>query len=143
MKPIKTGLMNQLKLTGWRIEAQAKNAQGQALGKFDAVYQFSFGSCVLEWETGNISSSHCSLNKMAMLVSKKVIAAGILIVPLRELYQYLTDRVGNIQELAPYFDLWRSIPAESGVLEILAIEHDAVSKDVPRIPKGTDGRALG
>ena len=55
---------------------KAKNSEGQRLGNFDALYQFSFGACVLEWETGNVSSSHRSLNKMAMLVSKGIIAIG-------------------------------------------------------------------
>ena len=53
------------------------------------------------------------------------------------------DRIGNLAELEPYLDLWRSIPCEQGVLEIVAIEHDATSTEVPRIPKGTSGRALG
>lgn len=62
--------------------------------------------------------------------------------PSRKLYVYLTDRIGNIQEIKPYFALWRSVPIRNGILEIVVIEQDAVSKDVPRIPKGTDGRAL-
>jgi hypothetical protein len=37
---------------------------------------------------------------------------------------------------------WRSIPCTEGILEIVAIEHDATSIEVPRIPKGTSGRAL-
>ena len=65
-----------------------------------------------------------------------------LIVPSRALYSYLTDRVGNIQELEPYLKLWKSIPCKNGILEIVVIEHDATSQEVPRIPKGTDGRAL-
>jgi len=55
---------------------------------------------------------------------------------------YLTDRVGNYAELEPYLDLWRAVRCDNGVLEIVVIEHDDVSYDVPRIPKGTDGRAL-
>jgi hypothetical protein len=60
------------------------------------------------------------------------------------MYKYLTDRIGNFPELQPYFPLWRSLNAtiREGVLEIIAIEHDATSADVPRITKGTDGRAL-
>jgi len=80
---------------------------------------------------------------MALGLMKKALAIGCLIVPSREMYKYLTDRVGNISELAPYLDLWRAIPVESGVLEIVVIEHDDVSTDVSRIPKGTSGRALG
>ena len=58
------------------------------------------------------------------------------------MYRYLTDRVGNFPELEPYFPLWRSLEVEKGYLAVIAIEQDAVSKDVPRILKGTDGRAL-
>lgn len=96
----------------------------------------------MEWETGNISSSHRALNKMALGLLKGKLAAGVLIVPSRRLYKYLTDRVGNIDEIAPYFDLWRCIPCAEGVLEVIAVEQDAESLSVRRISKGTDGRAL-
>ena len=99
---------------------------------------------VLEWETGNISSSHRALNKMALGLHKGKIAAGILVVPSRRLYVYLTDRIGNIDELVPYLGLWRSVPYPQGaVFEIVVIEHDGESFEVPRIPKGTDGRSAG
>jgi hypothetical protein len=82
------------------------------------------------------------MNKLTMLVAEEVIAAGTLVVPSRKLYVYLTDRIGNIQELEPYLRLWRSVPCQKGVLEIVVIEHDATSEMVPKIPKGTDGRAV-
>jgi len=82
------------------------------------------------------------MNKLALLLKTQVISAGVLVVPSRKLYVFLTDRIGNIQEIKPYFALWKSVPCHNGVLEIVVIEHDAVSKDVPRIPKGTDGRAM-
>jgi hypothetical protein len=132
-----------LRQLGWAIEGHAKNALDQRLGDFDAVLPGPESPIVVEWETGNISSSHRSMNKMTMLVSSGVISAGTLVVPSRKLYVYLTDRIGNIQELEPYFGLWRSVPCKSGVLEIVVIEHDAESYHVPRIPKRTDGRALG
>jgi hypothetical protein len=97
--------------------------------------------CV-EWETGNISSSHRAINKMALGILKKILIGGALIVPTREMYNYLTDRVGNLRELQPYFPLWKAFHVDEGFLVVIAIEHDAVSKDVPRIKKGTDGRAL-
>ncbi len=81
------------------------------------------------------------MNKLTMLLSCGEISAGVLIVPSRKLYVYLTDRIGNIKELEPYFGLWKSVPCQSGVVEIVVIEHDTVSYDVPRIPKATDGRA--
>jgi hypothetical protein len=74
---------------------------------------------------------------------KGVLAAGVLIVPSREFYKFLTDRVGNFAELVPYLDLWRSIPCDQGILEIVVIQHDGTSTEVPRIRKGTSGRALG
>lgn len=141
--PIRNEFVRALKTAGWRIEGQAKNALDQRLGGFDAVLDGPEKPIAVEWETGNISSSHRSMNKLTMLVSTGVISAGVLVVPSRKLYVYLTDRIGNIQELEPYFGLWKSVPCESGVLEIIVIEHDAVSTKVPKIPKITAGRALG
>jgi hypothetical protein len=58
------------------------------------------------------------------------------------MYKYLTDRIGNFAEIEPYFELWRALQVEAGLLVVIAVEHDGVSSSVPRIPKGTDGRAL-
>jgi len=139
---IKVGLMLELKRQGWKLEEPLGIAILRKPGKLDAVLYTKFGPVALEWETGNISSSHRALNKMALGLMKGVLTAGILVVPSRELYKYLTDRVGNMAELEPYLELWRRIPCQRGILEIVAIEHDAISTKVPRIPKGTSGRAL-
>jgi hypothetical protein len=142
VKPIKLGLMEELKRQGWKLEEPLDIAILKRPGKLDAVLYTDYGPVALEWETGNISSSHRALNKMALGLLKGVLACGILVVPSRALYKYLTDRIGNMAELEPYLDLWRSIPCKQGVLEVVAIEHDATSTKVPRIPKGTSGRAL-
>jgi hypothetical protein len=96
----------------------------------------------VEWETGNISSSHRALNKMAVGLIEKVIEGGILILPSRDMYYFLTDRVGNFSELEPYFPVWKNLNISEGVLAIIEIEHDAISMEVSPIKKGTDGRAL-
>jgi len=140
--PIKQSLITRLCQNGWKAEQPLDIATRKKPGKLDAVLFSSDGNVALEWETGNISSSHRALNKMCLGLMKSVIVGGILIVPSREMYKYLTDRVGNISELEPYLDLWKSIPCENGVLEIVVIEHDSESYDVPRLKKGTDGRAL-
>jgi hypothetical protein len=140
--PIKEGLIEELTKQGWKPEQYLNITKVQRPGKLDAVLDTSYGPVALEWETGNISSSHRALNKMAVGLLKGTLAAGILVVPTRALYKFLTDRVGNMSELDPYLDLWRSIPCKTGVLEIVAIEHDATDENVPRIPKGTSGRAL-
>jgi hypothetical protein len=142
VKPIRDRFVHSLKENGWAIEGKAKNSLDERLGDFDAVLQGPSRPVVVEWETGNISSSHRSMNKLTLLLKTQIIAAGVLVVPSRKLYVYLTDRIGNIQEIKPYFALWKSVPCREGVLEIVVIEQDGVSKDVPRIPKGTDGRAL-
>lgn len=143
VRPIRNEFVKDLRARGWIIEGKAKNALNEALGDFDAVLPGPEKPIVVEWETGNVSSSHRSMNKLTMLVSCEVISAGVLVVPSRKLYAYLTDRIGNIQELTPYFALWKSVPCKSGVLEIVVIEQDAESFDVPRIPKMTAGRARG
>ncbi len=139
--PIKKEFIEELRRTGWTIEGKAKNQLGQEVGDFDAVKVGPAGPIVAEWETGNISSSHRSMNKLTLLVLDSVIAAGILIVPSRKLYSYLTDRIGNFRELEPYLKLWKSVPCETGILEIIVIEQDVEDPDVPKIPKGSDGRS--
>lgn len=140
--PIKTGLMSRLGQAGWKLEERIPIAARRQPGKIDAVLYSDGGPVALEWETGNISSSHRALNKMALGLLKRKLAAAVLVVPSRAFYRFLTDRVGNWDELVPYLDLWKSIPCEEGVLEIVVIEHDAESSAAPRIRKGTDGCAL-
>jgi hypothetical protein len=142
VKPIKDGLMLQLKDLGWRLEVPLEISSHKRPGNLDAVLDTFYGPVAVEWETGNVSSSHRALNKMALGLLKGKLACGTLVVPSRKFYKFLTDRVGNMDELAPYLDLWRAIPCQEGVLEIVEVEHDAESLSVPRIPKGTDGRAL-
>jgi hypothetical protein len=96
----------------------------------------------IEWETGNISSSHRALNKMAVGLLDGMLVGGILILPSRDMYRYLTDRIGNYAEIEPYFPVWKNLQIQEGVLAVIEIEHDALSVDVPPIRKGTDGRAL-
>jgi hypothetical protein len=67
---------------------------------------------------------------------------GILVVPSRKLYVWLTDRIGNVSELMPYYPFWSATSCDAGILEIIVIEQDAESLDVPKIPKGKDGRAV-
>lgn len=141
--PIRAEFIKELRKLEWTIEGPAKNQLGQFVGDFDAVIPGPDRPIVVEWETGNISSSHRSMNKLTMLVADGIIAAGTLVVPSRKLYVYLTDRIGNYRELEPYLKLWKSVPCKKDVLEIVVIEQDAESKNVRKIPKTTGGRALG
>jgi hypothetical protein len=147
VKPIKDAFVHTLLLAGWKKETRFPGAADHEStgrpGAFDASLTITRGTppFVVEWETGNISSSHRSLNRMALGLMTKRISGGVLVVPTRELYVFLTDRVGNYRELEPYFPLWGSLKVESGYLGVFAVEHDATSTKVPRISKGTDGRA--
>jgi hypothetical protein len=58
VSPIKTEFMNQLCRQKWTLEGPVKSILGQGLGDFDAVLPGPEGPIVVEWETGNISSSH-------------------------------------------------------------------------------------
>ena len=142
VKPIKNAMMLHLSNARWLLEEPLDLATVTRPGNLDAVYYTDHGPFALEWETGNISSSHRALNKMALGLLKRKLIGGVLVVPSRAMYKYLTDRIGNWAELKPYLDLWKSVPCANGVLQIIVVEHDAISKDVPRITKGTDGRAL-
>ena len=134
--PIKQACMETLQKLGWDTNERRNPF------RFDAVRHYeSVGIFGLEWETGNVSSSHRAINRILLAHKQGAIVGGALIVPTRSLYGFLTDRVGNFSELEPYFEVWREAPWMNGVLAILGVEHDATRSDVPRIRKGTNGRA--
>jgi hypothetical protein len=144
VKPIKEAFVRLLESRGWIPEKDFPliNPRIRPPGPFDAFYTLpSILPFVAEWETGNVSSSHRALNKIAMGMQDRCITGGVLVVPTKRLAKYLTDRVGNFEEIEPYFRYWRRA-AGTGYLAVIAVEHDAESDEVPRIGKGTDGRAL-
>jgi len=141
--PIKKDFLDSLIREKWQCEHRMSIASRVKPGPVDAVKKMSDGRYfAVEWETGNISSSHRGLNKMAVGLLDGVLSAGILILPSRNMYQYLTDRIGNYSEIEPYFPVWKNLQVKDGVLAVIEIEHDAVSTGVPVIKKDTDGRAL-
>lgn len=141
--PIKDIFVKNLKRLGWNLETPVNIATLKRPGPLDATYPVGKKLFAVEWETGNISSSHRAINKMVLGLLNGILIGGILIVPTREMYHYLTDRIGNLQELEPYFPLWKSLKCEEGLLGVIAIQHDGVSKKVPKITKSTAGRARG
>jgi len=143
VKPIKEGFVKVLEARGWRPEYPFPLEEGKKQpGKIDVALELStLPPFVVEWETGNISSSHRALNKMALGLLKGAFSGAVLVVPSRKLYKFLTDRIGNVAELEPYFGMWSAIPAK-GYLGVIVVEHDGESLKVPKIGKGTDGRAL-
>lgn len=115
-------------------------------GGFDFMTTAPDGTRIaIEWETGNISSSHRSMNKLAIALSNGIIEVGVLIVPSRKLYEHLTDRIGNIGELSGYLAMWEGLKAviPRGLLAITVVEHDALTTDpnFPYLKVGGDGRA--
>lgn len=117
-----------------------------SFGAFDFVTTTAGGMRVgIEWETGNISSSHRSLNKLSIVLAANKIQAGVLILPSRKLYEHLTDRIGNIGELSPYLGMWKRMgeAVEYGMLAIVVVEHDDLTDDpnYPYLKMGKDGRA--
>lgn len=115
-------------------------------GGFDFVTTAANGTRVaIEWETGNISSSHRSMNKLAIALESGVVEAGVLIVPSRSLYGHLTDRIGNISELSGYLRMWQSLgkSVKRGLLAVTVVEHDTLTDDqkIPYLHVGNDGRA--
>lgn len=142
VKPIKEACMITLRdRFGWQLETSVHYAT-RSPGKIDATKVIEPHLFALEWETGNISSSHRAINKMVLGLLRKVFLGAALVLPSRKIYPYLTDRIGNYEELEPYFDVWRAVKIEEGFLAIFVIEHDQTDSNVPTLTKGTDGRAL-
>ena len=142
VKAIKEAAMLRLESYGWKVETNWDVGTMRRPGKLDAKHVSSGNFYAFEWETGNISSSHRALNKMFLACCTGRAIGGFLVVPSRAMYQYLTDRVGNFDELEPYFPLWEHLGDLHGAVEIIVIEHDRLDEGVPKLIKGTDGRAL-
>lgn len=142
VKPIKQACTTALKENfGWQLETRIRFAT-RLPGRVDATKALDNHLFALEWETGNISSSHRAINKLVLGLLRGIFLGSALVLPNRKLYPYLTDRIGNYEELEPYFDVWRAVRIQEGFLAVFVIEHDAIDSNVPRITKGTDGRAL-
>ncbi|HMI81998.1 MAG TPA: hypothetical protein VK480_09455 [Solirubrobacterales bacterium] len=146
--PIKGPMIAHLASCDWKTEALPELPVGEegkdvlTTGDLDALLLDRDRYVGFEWETGNISSSHRAINKLLDGITRKTLQGGILVLPMREMQRYLTDRVGNFEELAPYFELWRRYPVEDGALRVYGIAHDELDPSAPHIPKGRDGRAL-
>jgi hypothetical protein len=119
-----------------------------SVGDFDFAYRTGSGfRTVIEWETGNVSSSHRSMNKLCLALMANLMDAGVLIVPSRALYPHLTDRIGNWREICPYLTLLQvsgdSPMMAKGLLVVTVVEHDEIVRDdsIPYIKQGPDGRS--
>jgi hypothetical protein len=143
VKLIKAPCIRVLRERGWQVE-RLPDVGSSVLrtGDLDALKTTPEGFVAFEWETGNISSSHRALNKQFLTMKETDTIGSFLVVPSNRLKVYLTDRIGNIGELEPYFGLWRNLTGIDGALRIIVVEHDTESFNVPKIPKGTDGQAL-
>lgn len=87
--PIKKNFLDFLVQNEWQREHRMSIASRLRPGPIDAVKQIANGRYfAVEWETGNISSSHRALNKMAVGLLDGVLAGGILILPSRKIYEY-------------------------------------------------------
>lgn len=140
--PIKARVAELLKAEGWLTEQKWPIPDIASPGRMDGAHMSSQGLIAFEWETGNVASSHRSLNKICLGLTLGTIAGGVMAISTRALARCLTDRVGSAEEIQAYFPLWQHTPCQSGVLEIIAVEHDALDPNIPPIPKSISGRNL-
>ncbi len=136
--PVKEGCYQLLEETyGWYREKplDVLSAKGGPIDVYKDFYDnsdvFSVG---IEFETGNISSAHRAMNKLALGVNNSEIHLAILLFPVSALSYYLTDRVSNYEELEPYFSLVDGLP-----FIFLGFDAEDYSPTYPLLPKGKDG----
>lgn len=98
---------------------------------YDGNYIFRAG---LEFETGNISSAHRSMNKLCVGIIKGELDLAFLMMPIKKMSFYLTDRVSNYEELEPYFVLLEDVP-----FVVFGFDADEYDNDAPLLAKGKDG----
>lgn len=141
VKPIKDQFIEYLASMGWLKEQRISIVDGINVGPIDVIKKTELGMFAVEWETGNISSSHRALNKLAVGIIENHIVGGILILPVKNLAKYLTDRIGNYEEISPYFIMYQNLKIDNGLLGIISVDYDILSESSPLIPKGQDGNA--
>lgn len=147
--PIKVPMIRHLESRGWETEALPELPVGfegrdvLTTGDLDALLFDQDRYVGFEWETGNVSSTHRAVNKLLDGITRETLSGGILVLAMRATQRYLTDRVGNFEEIAPYFELWSRYPVPDGALRVYGVGHDELDPSAPHIPKGKDGRALG
>jgi len=147
--PIKVPMLLELESRGWMTETlpplRVGSANGDVLttGDLDALLRGRDSYVGFEWETGNVSSSHRAINKLLDGITRGTLRGGILVLAVRQTARYLTERVGNFEELSPYFEFWQRYPLSNGALRIYGVGHDTLDPSVPHIPKIAAGRALG
>lgn len=54
----------------------------------------------------------------------------------------MTDRIGNYEEINPYFTLYHHLDIQNGFIGVIAVDYDEIDPEVDIIPKGKDGNAL-
>ncbi len=142
VKPIKNGVVAQLKKMGWTDEHPMDLAMMRSK-PLDGYKRHGDLRVGFEWETGNISSSFRALMKLIKGLDENQIDLGVHVLPSRAFYNFLTDRVGNITELLPYLGSFAKIKINSTkTLIILVVEHDSLNEKAKLIPKGLDGMSL-
>ena len=128
VRPIKDAFIQLLVRQGWEPEYDL----------FDAYLKYPNSTLpfAAEWETGNISSSHRAINRLALGMHEQRVSGGVLVLPTRQLYRHLTDRIGNFEELEPYLPLFERWDSEPGFryFAIVTVEQDRLDPSVPYIP---------
>ena len=74
------------------------------------------------------------MNKLCAGIKKGELALAMLMMPIKKMSFYLTDRVSNYEELEPYFLLLDDIP-----FVVFGFDAEEYSKDAPLLPKGKEG----
>ena len=113
---------------------QYKNGRKRLGGPIDAYKNFDGFRVGLEFETGNISSAHRSMNKLLLAMKENEIDFAFMLLPTRRMSPYITDRAANYEELEPYFKLVDEVP-----FVCYCFDADEYGPDFKLLPKGRDG----
>ncbi len=107
-------------------------------GPIDVYKEFDDGHNFLrvglEFETGNISSAHRSMNKLSIGIKNDELDLAFIMMPVHDLSYFLTDRVSNYEELQPYYSLTDSYP-----FIFLGFDAEDYGEQYDFLPKGRDG----
>jgi len=141
VKPVKEMTYAYLVAHGWEREKPlAYLSSIDKGGPIDAYKLFQSDDRIfrvgMEFETGNIGSSYRSMNKLCLGIQYGDFDMGILMMSMKKTAYYLTDRVSNYEEAAPYFSR-----ADQYAMIFYGFDADRFDPTAPLLPKGKDGNA--
>jgi hypothetical protein len=119
---LRRAFVGELASYGWEPALHLDNTPLKTCTPFDAGCSLEKRFVAAEFAPRNVQCAHAILCKMALGLVRGVLAAGVLVVT--NDHRRLKPRIHTAAfgELTNYFDLWKALHVEDGLLMVVGVE---------------------